>query len=346
MPQPDEFTSASAVVWRFRDGRAGHENQVVGLSEAIARTCNTQIYDIYLNRGLRGLKSLLPNRLSFAAKLPAPDLLIGAGHATHLPLLTFQQRFGGKSVVIMKPSLPTPLFDLCLIPAHDKLIFQPSNVVRTEGSLNRIQPSAEQNSHKGIFLIGGPSRHFAWSDENVLQQILCVTQKNQMQWTLATSERTPESFVRAWRARVPQIPLVTSEQCSSQWLPEQLEKCGTAWVTCDSMSMIYEALTAGARIGLLELPQTNDDRITRNIQRLVASGLTVTTRQWLAGRKLPIQVRQFSEANRCAAIISTRILRPAYLSHQCISQGELSASGRFNVDSEITVIERFQRFRS
>ena len=148
MPQPDEFTSASAVVWRFRDGRAGHENQVVGLSEAIARNCNVQICDIYLNRSLRGLKSLLPNRVSFAAKLPAPHLLIGAGHATHLPLLTFQQRFGGKTVVIMKPSLPTPLFDLCLIPAHDRLIFQPGNIVRTEGSLNRIQPSAEQDSRR------------------------------------------------------------------------------------------------------------------------------------------------------------------------------------------------------
>ena len=235
MPQPDKFTSASAVIWRFRDGRAGHENQVVGLSEAIARNCNAQICDIYLNRSLRGLKSLLPQRLSFATSLPAPDLLIGAGHATHLPLLTFQQRFGGRTVVIMKPSLPTALFDLCLIPAHDKLMFQPRNVVRTEGSLNRIQPSTQQDSGRGIFLVGGPSRHFAWSDENVLRQIQSITQEGRMQWTLATSERTPENFVQIWRTQIPEIPLVTSQECYARWLPEQLAKCGTAWVTCDSM---------------------------------------------------------------------------------------------------------------
>jgi mitochondrial fission protein ELM1 len=310
MPQSNENTSESAVIWRFRDGRAGHENQVVGLSEAIARKCNVQLCDIYLNRSLRGLKSLLPHRLSFATNLPAPNLLVGAGHSTHLPLLTFQQRFGGKTVVIMKPSLPTALFDLCLIPTHDRLIFQPRNVIRTEGSLNRIQPGTGQNSRKGIFLIGGPSRHFAWSDENVLRQIRTITQKEQMQWTLATSERTPESFVLAWRSKVPEIPIVTSQECSSQWLPEQLSKCGTAWVTCDSMSMIYEALTAGSRVGLLELPQINDDRISRNVQRLITTAFTVTSSQWLAGHKLPIQIRQFSESNRCAAIIEERLLQP------------------------------------
>jgi uncharacterized protein len=310
MPQSNESTPVSAVIWRFRDGRTGHENQVVGLSEAIARNCNAQFFDVYLNRSLRGLKSFLPNRLSFASNLPAPDLLIGAGHSTHLPLLTFQKRFGGKTVVIMKPSLPTALFNLCLIPAHDNLMFQPCNVLRTEGSLNRIQPATQQDSRRGIFLIGGPSRHFAWSDEDVLRQILSVTQKESMQWTLATSERTPESFVRAWRNQIREIPLVTSQECSSQWLPEQLAECGVSWVTCDSMSMIYEALTAGTRVGLLELPRLNDDRISRNIHRLVATGRTVTTNQWLAGRKLPIPARPFSEANRCASMIVNRFLQP------------------------------------
>ncbi len=308
MPQSNESTSVSAVIWRFRDGRAGHENQVVGLSEAIARNFDVQFCDIYLNRSLRGLKSLLPHRLSFAANLPAPDLLIGAGHSTHLPLLSFQRRFGGKTIIIMKPTLPTALFDLCLIPAHDNLMLQRRNVIRTEGSLNRILPSSRQDSQRGMFLIGGPSRHFVWSDENVLRQILSITQKERIHWTLATSERTPESFVLAWRSKVPEIPIVTSQECSSQWLPEQLSRCGTTWVTCDSMSMIYEALTAGTRVGLLELPQMNDDRISRNVQRLVATGLTITASQWHAGRKLPIQIRQFSESNRCASIIAAQLL--------------------------------------
>ncbi len=346
MPQPNENTSVSAVVWRFRDGRAGHENQVVGLSEAIARNVDAQFCDIYLNRSLRGLKSLLPNRLSFATNLPAPDLLIGAGHSTHLPLLTFQQRFGGKTVVIMKPSLPTALFDLCLIPIHDNLVFQPGNVVRTEGSLNRIQPSTRQDTRHGIVLIGGPSRHFAWSDENVIRQILSITQNEHLQWTLATSERTPESFVQAWRSQVPEIPLVTSQECSSHWLPEQLASCGMTWVTCDSMSMIYEALTAGTRVGLLELPQLHNDRISRNVQRLVASGLTVTTSQWLSGRRLPIQIGPFSESNRCATIIAERLLQSVVSEPVFRLSTDLLKASSVAANSALPLSERNSRLAS
>lgn len=308
MPPRVDKTSVSAVIWRLRDGRAGHENQVLGLSEAIARSCHVQFCDIYLNRSLRGVKSLIPNRLSFARNLPAPDLLIGAGHSTHVPLLTFQKRFGGKTVVIMKPSLPTALFDLCLIPKHDNLMFRPGNVIRTEGSLNRIQPSTHHDFKRGIVLVGGPSRHFAWSDECVMKQIITIMQKDRLQWTVATSDRTPESFVQEWRRQHSEIPLVTAQECSPQWLPEQLANSGVAWVSCDSMSMIYEALTSGTRLGLLELPAMTQDRISQNIQRLCGTGLTVTTSQWLAGRKLPMPARPFSESNRCSEIVVERFL--------------------------------------
>ena len=318
MLRSTESTPASAVIWRLRDGRSGHENQVIGLTDAIARRVSVQAFDLNIGRCQSGLRSLIPGRLSFANSLPAPDLLIGAGHATHLPLLTCQTRFGGKTVVAMKPSLPTALFDLCLIPTHDNLIFQPDNVVRTEGALNRIRPSAEHDSGKGLLLIGGPSKHFLWSDDALMDQIGQVVQKSRVCWTVATSERTPDSFIQRWRTQAPEIPLVPSQACSSQWLPQQLAQCGVAWVTCDSMSMIYESLTAGTRVGLLELPVIRRDRITRNIQRLCGMGWGVTSRQWLAGRKLPTLSQQFSESDRCSAIVVDRLLSPSssVLTHQ------------------------------
>ena len=311
MLQSTESRSVPAVIWRLLDGRSGHENQVIGLTEAIARRHAVQPFNLSIAQSLRGLRSLIPRRLSFAKELPAPDLLIGAGHATHLPLLICQQRFGGKTVVVMKPSLPTALFDLCLIPAHDNLILQPENVIRTEGALNRIRPSADHDSDTGLLLIGGPSKHFLWSDDFVVDQVRQVVQKSNVRWTMATSERTPDSFIRRWRKQAPEISLVTAQECLSQWLPEQLARCGVVWVTCDSMSMIYEALTTGTHVGLLELPVIRRDRITRNIQRLCGMGWGVMARQWLAGHKLPMLSRQFSESDRCSAIVVDRLLRPS-----------------------------------
>jgi uncharacterized protein len=296
------------VIWRLLDGRPGHENQVRGLTEAIARRISVQYCDIVIDHSLRGLRSLIPGRVSFADSLPVPDLLVGAGHSTHVPMLIWQKRFGGKAVVVMKPSLPTTLFDLCLIPAHDNLRFETRNVVRTEGSLNRIRPSADHDPQRGLILIGGPSKHFLWSDEAVTTQLLKILRRDSRSWTVATSVRTPDSFVQSWRTHSPDVPLVTSLERSSRWLPEQLAERGAVWVTCDSMSMIYEALTAGSRVGLLELRATRHGRISRNIRRLTDLGLTTTSSQWLAGRELPVPTNHYSESDRCSLMVVERCL--------------------------------------
>lgn len=320
--------SSTLKIWRFLDGRPGHENQVTGLSDAISRTHSVEIFDVKVDRNLRGLRTLLPGRLSFAESWPEPDLLIGAGHSTHLPLLTCQRRFGGQTIVIMKPSLPVGLFDLCLIPAHDTLYFPSGNVIRTEGALNRVRPSTHQDTNRGLILVGGPSKHFLWSDAAVARQIQAVVRRHELQWTIATSERTPESFVRLWQSTHPEIPVVTPQSCDTTWLPKQLETSGVVWVTCDSMSMIYEALTAGSCVGLLELTPAASGRISANIQRLAELSLATLWSQWMNGRPLPTNAQRFSESDRCSAAVLDHFYSPASLSSPRRSLSEFLSAPR------------------
>jgi mitochondrial fission protein ELM1 len=298
----------TTVVWRFLDGRPGHENQVRGLSEALERIRSVKVFDVFVDDDMKGLRSFLPGRLQHVDSFPAPDLLIGAGHSTHLPLLACSQRYGGRSVVIMKPSLPVALFDLCLIPEHDTLRFQSANVVRTEGALNRIRPSEKQLADHGLILIGGLSKHFRWSDESIAQQVRNVIASTPLQWTIAASERTPMSFLQQLQAKLPDVRLMTPDNTSAEWLPDQLARTGTVWVTCDSMSMIYEALTAGAQVGLLELEPTAPGRISSNIQRLIRSSMVTASSDWLRGRPLSASTKSFSEADRCSRIVVERCL--------------------------------------
>ena len=300
--------SSTLKIWRFLDGRRGHENQVTGLSDAISRMHSVEIFDVNVDGNLRGLRALLPEKLSFASSWSSPDLLIGAGHSTHLPLLICQRRFGGQTIVIMKPSLPVGLFDLCLIPEHDTLCFPSANVVRTEGALNRIRPSDKQLADHGLILIGGLSKHFRWSDESVAQQVRNIIASTPLQWTIAASERTPMSFLQHLQAKLPDVRLMTPDDTSAEWLPEQLACTGTVWVTCDSMSMIYEALTAGAQVGLLELEPTAPGRISSNIQRLIRSSMVTASSDWLRGRPLSASAKSFSEADRCSRIVVERCL--------------------------------------
>ena len=184
------------VVWRFSDGKAGHDDQSRGLLEALARLRAVETLTLEPLPPLTGLRVWLSGyRLPAWRDMPTPDIVLGAGHRTHLSLLAARRVYGGKAVVLMRPSLPLSLFDLCLIPEHDAPPTR-RNVLVTRGALNRIQPSTALEPSRGLLLIGGPSAHFAWDNENLHRQIAAIVAADPaMQWTLTTSRRTPAGFL-------------------------------------------------------------------------------------------------------------------------------------------------------
>ena len=295
-------------VWRFGDGKAGHDNQSRGLVEAIDR--------------LRPVEAVVPNPLStFGAlavlslgrtpaawrSLPAPDLILGAGHRTHLSLLAARRCRGGKTVVLMQPSLPFGLFDLCLIPEHDSPPTRP-NVLVTRGALNRIQPSAVLEPDRGLLLIGGPSAHFGWDDAGLHRQIATVVAATPgIRWTLTTSRRTPATFLASSKAGWDEaLTVVPVAETGSDWLPAQLARARQAWVTADSVSMVYEALTAGAAVGVLDVPCKRPGRVGRGLERLAEQGWVTRFEDWRRISRLTRPPGSFDEAGRCARWIVER----------------------------------------
>jgi mitochondrial fission protein ELM1 len=294
-------------IWQFYDSKAGHENQSRGLIEALARLQNIATLMLLPLPVTKALAGLVYGHLAGWRDLPAPDLLIGAGHHTHLSLLAARRVRGGRALVLMRPSLPLRLFDLCLIPEHDAPPNRP-NVLATRGALNRILPSATLESDQGLLLIGGPSAYFAWNDANVCQQIATIITTNPaMHWTLTTSRRTPSSFLKALHSVYdPKLAVVPVTQTGLDWLPDQLARTGQVWVTADSVSMVYEALTAGAAVGILDVPQQRASRISRGLDRLTDDGWVTLFTDWQRDRQLRPLAQPFSEAERCARWIVDR----------------------------------------
>ncbi|MFN9717770.1 MAG: mitochondrial fission ELM1 family protein [Planctomycetota bacterium] len=289
------------MIWRLFDGRAGHENQVRGLSDAMARLYPCRNVDICISAAIRGCRSLLPGRMEFCRDFPKPDLLVAAGHGTHWPLIRLQRRFGGRSVVIMRPGLPSSFFDLCVVPAHDRWVQGP-RVIVTEGALNRIRPEHHRRAECGAFLIGGPSRHFQWSDTLVLSKISDVVTRSELPYILMTSQRTPSSFHVALRESGLHLRVRSADAVFGTSPNEVLSICREAWVSCDSVSMIYEAITSGCRVGLLELPAGRPGRLSQNVDRLCQRGLATSWTSWRNGRPLVSQ-SHFCEADRVAAML-------------------------------------------
>lgn len=299
--------SRAICVWRFLDGRAGHRNQVLGLTEALGRIMPIVCHDVDVSRRLDRVRCLLPRPLNILRQHRSPDFLIGAGHATHLPLLAAAKWFGGKTIVMMKPSLPLALFDLCLVPAADGLRKVPPNVIITEGALNRVRPGPLLMPNRGLILIGGPSRHFGWSDSDVLRQVRSVIEASpEIDWTISTSRRTPATFMSAWQVSGCRGCLVPVEQTTSEWLPAQLLTTANVWVTNESVSMIFEALTAGAAVGILRLSPLRDSRVTRCVHSLISRKLVTPFSQSHARLPAHTPGGLFHEAERCAEVIARK----------------------------------------
>jgi hypothetical protein len=297
----------SLVVWRFSDGKAGHDNQSRGLVEALARLVSVETHTLNPLAPAAALSGWLLARLSSWNDLPAPDLLLGAGHHTHLSLLAARRSRGGKAIVLMRPTLPLGLFDLCLIPEHDAPPAR-SNVLATRGALNRIQPSATLEPDRGLLLIGGPSRHFGWNDVELHRRIAVIlTADPATCWILTTSRRTPPGFLAGFAGEsMARLTVVPVTETGPDWLPAQLARAGQVWVTVDSVSMIYEALTAGANVGVLDVPRKASSRVSRGVERLETQGWVTSFAGWRADRRLLRPDRPFNEAERCARWIVER----------------------------------------
>lgn len=234
------------------------------------------------------------------------DLLIGAGHRTHWSLLLYKRLTGAPAVVLMKPSLPLSWFDLCLIPRHDAPVPHP-NVIVTEGALNPMQPGESQQG-RAIILIGGPSKHFGWNDEQLISQLTDVVNAGGS-WLLTTSRRTPDSFLQTLAdARLKNVEVVPFESTGPGWLAERLSEAPQCWVSGDSVSMVFEALTAGCAVGILELPVKSANRITRGLQFLIDDKKVMPFSDWQPQTGLPLPVAPLDEATRCAKLIKEKLL--------------------------------------
>ncbi|MFZ5575221.1 MAG: mitochondrial fission ELM1 family protein [Pseudomonadota bacterium] len=296
------------VVWVVSDSKPGHLNQSLGLAEALSRATPADIHRLpalpLWRAALAWLMKRMPGRTP-----PTPDLIVGAGHATHLTLLAARRAGGGRTVVLMKPSLPRRCFDLVIVPRHDGLAADARTLV-TEGALNRLRPAAARDPQRGLMLIGGESPHFQWDGDAVQVQIRSVLARTpEVQWTLTTSRRTPAEFLADLPA-AQNLTVAPHTATGPDWLPQQLAGCGLAWVTPDSASMVYEALTAGAAVGVFDLPVNPRSRVGWAIAELADAARVTRFVTWCAHGTLHPNTQPLAEADRCAAWI-LQWLKPA-----------------------------------
>lgn len=282
-PSQNDKRHKVLCVWIFHDHRPGHLSQLKGLVDRLeahalinAHWLDVATYGIKFSQILYRSQAL--NDLALK-DLPPPDIILGAGHRTHTSVLLAGFVFKAFTVLLMKPSLPLSWFDAVICPWHDQIKDRP-HVLATFGPINKITPpqanSLSKERHRHLILIGGPSKHFRFESTLVIQQVVQLCNENPaIQWTLSNSPRTPDDFFDLLSAQKPaNLQLHDFQDAALPKLETLLCEAAMVWLSPDSMSMIYEALTAGAKVGLFDAETTSKHkkgRIALEIQHLIDS---------------------------------------------------------------------------
>jgi hypothetical protein len=289
------------VVWQWTDGKRGHERQCEGLCQALAERHPLDLYQLPVpTTPFKRLCDFLCAALPTTRDLPDPDLILGAGRACAWPVLATRRARGGHAVYIMRPPLPTAWFDLCVVPRHDG-VAPSAHVEVSEGPLNPMRPALQREVGLGVILLGGPSAHHDWHTAALLAQIETLrASRPTLRWWATDSRRSPSALATALAA-MPGVEFYSHHDTAPDWLPNLLARAAEVWVSADSVSMIYEALSAGAHVGVLEVPARRVDRITAIAADLHARGLVMAL-----GDAMPAQPVTLREAERIAGLILAR----------------------------------------
>lgn len=260
-------------IWAVSDGRAGIENQALGLAEAVARLTPAEItakhvrwrkaFD-WLPVGLKAPAMLEP--WSDALTPPLPDIWIAAGRAT-LPLSIRMKGRGPLVVQVQDPRLDPALFDMVVAPAHDGV--EGDTVFEITGSPHRITPARiaeaaqafagrlEALPHPRVaVLIGGRSRAFDLTEAHaadLAERIAQAVRTAGGSLMLTFSRRTPPAAQAVMRARLTDLPGWIWDGTGDNPLFAFLHHADHVLVTEDSANMAAEAASTGRPVHVLPM---------------------------------------------------------------------------------------------
>ncbi|HWU48649.1 MAG TPA: mitochondrial fission ELM1 family protein [Asticcacaulis sp.] len=267
-------------LWAVTDGRAGIENQALGLAEAVARLIPAEII-------VKRLRYAAPwDRLPTALKLwpdamlrrdsdriepPYPDIWIGCGRASLPHALRMRMRSGGKTFVVQLQDPKTDLkpYDLVIAPEHDHV--GGANVLSLLGSTHRVTPERLATAYEvwrdridalpqpriGV-LVGGRSKAFDLdADHAVLmaRDIRAAIEKAGGSVLLTVSRRTPPAARAVLTDGLRGLPGVVYDGTGDNPYFAFLHAADRFLVTEDSVNMATEAAATGKPVQIVSLPR-------------------------------------------------------------------------------------------
>jgi uncharacterized protein len=269
-------SAGTLVIWVVTDGRAGIENQALGLAEAIARRSPAIISPRRVR--LRTPWNLLPpwavafpraalSDNSDALEAPWPDLFIGCGRQSLPFALNVKAWSRGRSftVQLQDPRINPREFDLVISPSHDGL--EGENVIATIGSCHRVTPEriAEGAAAFGqdlsalappcvAVLIGGKSKRQEIGEATAVRiadHLTRVRSETGASLLVTLSRRTGARARAVFEARLKNQSALYYDGEGPNPYFAMLAAADAILVTADSVNMAAEAAATGKPVMIL-----------------------------------------------------------------------------------------------
>ena len=252
-------------IWWFKDSKIGHEKQVHAILDNLALTQSLDIDEIFVTNPV-WLELFLYFLKIKPKKNSIPDIIIGAGSKTTIPMLRYKTNNKTKVISVMKPQFYESKFDLIFAPRHDfKKV--PDNVFTYIGSLSKINLSKNLED-VGLIIIGGTNKHFNFDDNYLITQIdFIVSLFPHIDWIVFNSRRTPKSFNEKVQKNISIAKFVDVNE-NFEPLDEYLAKAKLKFVTPDSVNMIFESLSSSGETYLFDLRSSKKNKITKLIDEV------------------------------------------------------------------------------
>ncbi len=317
------------VVFRLSDGIRGHFFQTEGIRDRMTDLAELECHDLEvpLLEGWTRIMALkvrawwLPSATKDQAKQwlqksrgeammdaisaldleNRPKLFLSAGGRAAPYCLALARLYGGKSCVVMTPSvLGTDSFDMAVVPKHDGYCAE--NTLVTMGAPNSISPQRLKEQAQELCCDYPPQRDRAWGiliggdDQNyviaplwvekVFPQLLEAARQADVDLYITTSRRTrpeTENVISEFCRGNPRVRmLLLASQDPRNPVPGLLGHCSRVFCTEDSVSMISESVTAGLWVSVLTVGHCHGVRswMQRITEKMTDAKLISQERLW------------------------------------------------------------------
>lgn len=270
-------------LWIISDGKPGHENQSLGIADAMRRHFPVEVTLKRISQ--RSPWSWLPPSLvpsadwilddsSATLTAPWPRLVIANGRQT-VPLALMIKKEAGRHCFVTQlqnPKVNAGLFDLVVPPAHDAVTGP--NILATQGAPNRVTPAileerrldamhwfAPMEGKRVAVLIGGSNDRYQLGKEeaaDLVDRLRRFSLEGGYGLMITTSRRTGAQVADILRQGLADCPAIFYDAATDtdgpNPYPGMLAMADGVIVTADSVSMISEACSSGKPVWIAELP--------------------------------------------------------------------------------------------